>query len=481
MDKSVVRDVPQKLSRELEVFSGLDTRAFADLLGAAADAVLLLSKDGIVLDLAASNAEFGAIGLADWVGKPLMEAVTSESRVKIEGLLSDAATRAHTEARQVNHPMDPERVVEMGIGSALPVVWRLVTLPGLEGHIALGTSIADTARTQQRLVTAQLELESEYRILSNQETRFRAAFHSTDIPLMILDRHGCIEEANGAAAKLFGRNASKLAGATAQSLLEAQDGAAIASAISATSTGQPTNSTKVSLPHTDQEISFSLSPFREQGAVHLVATLNISTNDNDQPSATSVHVTDVLPEAVVTTDRDGVIRQVNERFLDLAQLTASTGAHGRNLSGWLGTSNVDMSVLLTQLSDDGVVRRFSTTLRTELGSSLNVLVSAALSATNGNDAQSVHFVILEARGTDSRLIVEPGSAMSPQSDFAQLVGRVPLKELVRDASDAIEKMCIEAALRQTGNNRASAADILGVSRQSLYIKLRRHGLESFKG
>jgi DNA-binding NtrC family response regulator len=28
----------------------------------------------------------------------------------------------------------------------------------------------------------------------------------------------------------------------------------------------------------------------------------------------------------------------------------------------------------------------------------------------------------------------------------------------------------------TGNNRASAAEILGVSRQSLYVKMRRHGL-----
>ncbi|MEE4239647.1 MAG: helix-turn-helix domain-containing protein, partial [Anderseniella sp.] len=28
----------------------------------------------------------------------------------------------------------------------------------------------------------------------------------------------------------------------------------------------------------------------------------------------------------------------------------------------------------------------------------------------------------------------------------------------------------------TGNNRASAADLLGLSRQSFYIKLRRHGL-----
>jgi transcriptional regulator of acetoin/glycerol metabolism len=28
----------------------------------------------------------------------------------------------------------------------------------------------------------------------------------------------------------------------------------------------------------------------------------------------------------------------------------------------------------------------------------------------------------------------------------------------------------------TGDNRASAAEVLGVSRQSLYVKMRRHGL-----
>ena len=37
-------------------------------------------------------------------------------------------------------------------------------------------------------------------------------------------------------------------------------------------------------------------------------------------------------------------------------------------------------------------------------------------------------------------------------------------------------MCIEAALELTGDNRASAAEILGLSRQSLYVKLRRYGL-----
>ena len=57
-----------------------------------------------------------------------------------------------------------------------------------------------------------------------------------------------------------------------------------------------------------------------------------------------------------------------------------------------------------------------------------------------------------------------------------MIGRVALKEIVREATDVIERLCIEAALKLTGDNRASAAEMLGLSRQSLYVKLRRYGL-----
>ena len=53
---------------------------------------------------------------------------------------------------------------------------------------------------------------------------------------------------------------------------------------------------------------------------------------------------------------------------------------------------------------------------------------------------------------------------------------MPLKDLVRETTDLIERLCIEAALELTGDNRASAAEMLGLSRQSLYVKLRRYGL-----
>ena len=63
-----------------------------------------------------------------------------------------------------------------------------------------------------------------------------------------------------------------------------------------------------------------------------------------------------------------------------------------------------------------------------------------------------------------------------KGQMTELVGRVPLKDIVSETTDLIEQMCIEAALELTGDNRSSAAEMLGLSRQSLYVKLRRFGI-----
>jgi DNA-binding NtrC family response regulator len=62
------------------------------------------------------------------------------------------------------------------------------------------------------------------------------------------------------------------------------------------------------------------------------------------------------------------------------------------------------------------------------------------------------------------------------SGLTDLVGRTPLKDLVQNTTDVVEKMCVEAALRLTGNNRSAAARALGLSRQAFYLKLKRLGL-----
>lgn len=47
---------------------------------------------------------------------------------------------------------------------------------------------------------------------------------------------------------------------------------------------------------------------------------------------------------------------------------------------------------------------------------------------------------------------------------------------MRETTDLIEQLCIEAALERTGDNRASAAEMLGLAPQSLYVELRRSGI-----
>jgi transcriptional regulator PpsR len=120
------------------------------------------------------------------------------------------------------------------------------------------------------------------------------------------------------------------------------------------------------------------------------------------------------------------------------------------------------------------VRLFATTLRGEYGATADVEISA-VTVMNGT-GPCFGFAI---RDIGTRVAMSGRTAgRAPRSveQLTELIGQVPLKDLVREATDVIERLCIEAALELTGDNRASAAEMLGLSRQSLYVKLRRYGL-----
>ena len=131
------------------------------------------------------------------------------------------------------------------------------------------------------------------------------------------------------------------------------------------------------------------------------------------------------------------------------------------------------------MSGRAAVKLFSTLLRGAYGASAEVEVSAVALA--DGDRQDLGFAI---RNVDKRLSgLTPSQRELPRTvaQLTEMVGRVPLRDLVRETTDVIEKLSIEAALELTGDNRASAADMLGLSRQSLYVKLRRFGLAEHAG
>jgi transcriptional regulator PpsR len=128
---------------------------------------------------------------------------------------------------------------------------------------------------------------------------------------------------------------------------------------------------------------------------------------------------------------------------------------------------------MANLRQRGSVRLFATTLRGEFGAAADVEVSAVAVMNGGTTVFG-----LAIRNVDRRMSEPRSTRELPRSveQLTELVGRVSLKDLVRETTDVIERLCIEAALELTNDNRASAAEMLGLSRQSLYSKLRRYGL-----
>jgi transcriptional regulator PpsR len=120
---------------------------------------------------------------------------------------------------------------------------------------------------------------------------------------------------------------------------------------------------------------------------------------------------------------------------------------------------------------DSPLKLFSTVLRTETG----VLIDVELSAVKAQvDDQIV--IVMFIRDISRRINNQQTTDVHLPRSIEQItgrVGRVPLKQLVRESTDVIEALCVEAALKLTKDNRAAAAELLGLSRQSLYTKLKR--------
>ena len=186
-----------------------------------------------------------------------------------------------------------------------------------------------------------------------------------------------------------------------------------------------------------------------------------------------------IPDAFLVADAAMTILTCNTAFLDLVGLGTPAQAVGRPLAEFLGRAGLDRNILLDALREHGSVRNFRTILRNDYGEQEDVEVSAA--AAPHGDETVFGFTL---RNIDRRLNDRPHAAPELRRSVEQLtelVGRMTLKEIVRETTDLIERLCIEAALELTKNNRASAAEVLGLSRQSLYSKLRQFGLGNLGG
>jgi transcriptional regulator PpsR len=472
-----IRSTPRFFEASATHFDKVSVETAAQLASLGSDISLLISRDGTVVDIAYGDGTLAGYKVEAWVGSKWRDTVTVESTEKIDSLLADIHTASPTRRRQVNHPGPAAGMPD------LPVDYRLVAVDGLDCWVALGDDLRKIASIQNQLLNAQLELEREYRKIRDAETRYRTIFQKLGQPILIVDgTDRKIVDANLAASRTLSRPVGKLIGENIISLFESGQRDMLGELMSEAQHSGTARAAVARLSDLDVEQSVALEPFRENGRNSLFLRLSPPPGAHENDGAGNRNATDVfetLPESLVTIGLKGTIEDLNDSFLDMVGLLNKERLIGRNLNNWLGGSAVDLNVLLAKVRDEGSVRQFATVIRDDLGGVKPVTVSAGRFAHGGHE--SVCLLIGGAAKREPALGMSAASLAPDGADFSELIGRVPLKELIREAVDVIEKMCIEAALRQTENNRASAADLLGLSRQSLYIKLRRHGLEDFGG
>ena len=447
--------------------------ALGSLLAAVGDISFILTTDGVILDVAVSQGELGNHGFTDWIGSAWIDTVTVESKGKATELLSAAGHAADVPRwRQVNHPAPggdvPIRYLVMAIGGGANDNGRL---------IAIGRDMRSSAAMQQRLLQTQQSLERDYIRLRQAETRYRLMFDMASEPVLIIDAETRrIREANPAAHRLLDAAEGALIGDPVSSIIDEANRENFIAHLGASEAADDVSPVTLTLSDRRGDATISARLFRQARTPLLILRVApvVETAPGHRHDATLSDVIERMPDAFVLADRDLNVLTANSAFVELTEMSSADRVVGAKLGTWLGRPGIDLELIVGQLRDHGAVRNVATILRGSAGAQDEIEVSGVV-APMGNST-CYGFTI---RNVGRRLRDAPAMTRDiPRSveQLTELVGRMSLKEIVRESTDLVERLCIEAALTYTSDNRASAAEILGVSRQSLYSKLHRHGI-----
>ena len=423
------------------------------------DITLYLDDQGVIREAAVSEGIPGE-ALEAWVGRPWLETV-SRGGDTVMRMLEDARSSGVSAFRDV--------VQRFPSGRELPIEYTTMRIAGERGGLlALGKNLQVVAELQSRLVAAQQATEREYWKLRDVETRYRLLFDaSSEAVLMLGGEDLRIVEANPAAVRALGLSPGwEFAGG-----LTPKEREAFLSMLSRVRGQGRAPGIVLHLGPALAPWAVRASLMTAEPGLRYVLHLAPAGAMPAQSAAEKLPLDELierLPDGFVVIDREGTILRANTAFLDLVQAGAPGAVRGESLGRWLAQPGADVAVLLANAQRHQTVRLFHTILSGELGLETSVEISAA-----GIGDGKLRFCGLLLRDVSRREAASPAGPSSPgaaRSDEGSLV------DVVRAATEAVERRMIREALERSKGNRTAAAEQLGISRQSLHTKLNRYGM-----
>ena len=436
------------------------------------DITLLLDMDGVIRE-ATVGSGIAEAGLDAWLGRPWADTVADVGNEKIRRMIEDARAGGVSAFRQINQRFPS--------GLELPFEYTTVALGGRAGLLAIGKSLAAVADLQSKLVSAQQSMERDYWKLREVETRYRLLFQASNEAIILIRATDLtISEANQAAVDALGVDVSRLrddTGVGFLTLVADEDQRAVEAMLVRVREHGKAPGTLLRLGRQREAWTVRASlVVGEPDAFVMLQLVPIGSPETTMEPVTSFTLDELverIPDGLVV-DEQGVIRRANRAFLDMIGASTEGFVAGERLSRWLWRPGADLGVILAHVRKNGAARLLTTTLQSELGGDTEVEISAA-----GNFDDDPTFFCLLVRDVGRRMgtIPEGSGLRAALGAVAERVGKTPLRALVQDTVGVLEKHYVRSALDLANGNRTMAADLLGLSRQSLYAKLERYGLE----
>lgn len=344
--------------------------------------------------------------------------------------------------------------------------------------LMLGRDLRPIAETQQQLVQAQMSLEQGYEARREFDARYRLLLRTVrDAIVFVSVRDGRIKDLNEPAAALLGSTREDLIGSPFATEFRDRRSDEFVEGLINTSISETAAGVEVQTRRNRQRTIITPNVFRAAGERVLICRLNGVTDSVAKLDDLSVNLGGLFEkgaDAILFTSIAGVIRTCNDAFLDMVDAAHLVDVKGRNLSEYLGRGQIDLSVLVENARRSGQMRMYSTKIMNDFGA--KTAVELSVTYLNDRIEPELGFVIRDASRVDA---IRKHPVQTPEDsnrNVMELVGNASLKEIVSETTDVVEKMCIETAVNLTRNNRVAAAEMLGLSRQSLYVKLRKYGL-----
>ena len=452
-----------------------------DLIAAASDLAVVVSPEGRVLSvLTGATADGGStsIGPLDhWEGADLRRHLTPESVPKLDAALEAMGRGDVPRPAELNH-------TDAGAPD-LPVRYSFHSIGPGGTVLMLGRDLRPVAEMQQRLVRTQAALERDYEAGRALETRYRVLLASVREPIVFASlATGRVADLNAPAAGLLGGGVGDLTGVALAAELEGRRRGELMEALGAA--GSEAAPVGARSRRSGRELTIRSVPFRSGGERLALLRLEspMPAPGGDGIEGALLRLFEGGTDAMAITDGEGSIRQANEAFLALVDAGNPGAVEGRPLSEFLARGSADLRVLAEAAARSGSVRLYATALSTAFGGRVPVEISAT--ALGGGEGGPDGFALVIRDAARNEALRGGGASGDAAGDVvgrpaAELVGSTPLRDIVAQTTDAVERLCIATAVELTGNNRVAAAEMLGLSRQSLYVKLRKYGLLSKDG